>query len=143
MKITTTQTKTETVEMEVNFPTFTKVVDGHSTKFYCLKAENDITRVEQYNSGKIINISKWSTTADAFIEGFEFVSQDEFMQYYQDTIDKLYEDLSVMKATLPKPEKFMLQDFIDEMEQHELEQERKDAEEQMMVDEYRDKINEY
>jgi hypothetical protein len=127
MKVTTTQTKTETVEMEINFPTFTKVVDRHSTKFYCLKAENDFTRVEQYNSGKIINISKWATITEAFTEGFEFVSQDEFMQYYLDTIDKLYADLSVMKAMLPKPEKFMLQDFINEMDEYE--QTRKQDEE--------------
>jgi|GEM_PF-2498746 len=142
MKITTTTQRTETVEIEINFPTFTKVVDVHATRLYCIKSENDITRIEQYSSGKIINISKWGTISNVFAEGFEYVSQDEFMQYYQDTIDELYADLSVMKATLPKPEKFMLQDFIDEMEQHELEQERKDAEEQMMVDEYRDKINE-
>jgi hypothetical protein len=119
MKITTTQTKTETLEMEINFPTFTKVVDIHSTKFYCLKAENDFTRVEQYNSGGIMNVSKYSSISDAFTEGFEFVSQDEFMQYYLNTIDKLYADLSVLKAMLPKPEKFMLQDFIDEMEEYE------------------------
>jgi hypothetical protein len=119
MKITTTQTTTETVEMEINFPTFTKVVDVHSTKFYCLKAENDFTRVEQYNSCGIMNVSKYSSISDAFTEGFEFVSQDEFMQYYLDTIDKLYADLSVMKATLPKPEKFILQDFIDEMAEYE------------------------
>jgi hypothetical protein len=119
MKITTTQTKTETVEMEIDFPTFTKVVDGYSTKFYCLKAENDFTRVEQYNSGGIMNVSKYSSISDAFTEGFEFVSQDEFMQYYLNTIDKLYADLSVLKAMLPKPEKFMLQDFIDEMEEYE------------------------
>jgi hypothetical protein len=119
MKITTTKQRTETVEMEIIFPTFTKVVDGYSTKFYCLKAENDFTRVEQYNSGGIMNVSKYSSISDAFTEGFEFVSQDEFMQYYLDTIDKLYADLSVLKAMLPKPEKFMLQDFIDEMDEYE------------------------
>lgn len=119
MKITTTQTHTETKEMEINFPAFTKVVDKNSAKFYCLKAENDITRVEQYNSGKITNISKWATITDAFKEGFEFISQDEFIKYYELTIDKLYADLSVMKAMLPKFEKFMLQDFIDEMDEYE------------------------
>jgi choline kinase len=119
MKITTTQTKTETTEMEITFPTFTKVVDKNSAKFYCLKAENDITRVEQYNSGKITNISKWATITDAFKEGFEFISQDEFIKYYELTIDKLYADLSVMKAMLPKHEKFMLQDFINEMDEYE------------------------
>jgi len=119
MKITTTTQKTETLEIEINFPTFTKVVDKYSAKFYCLKAENDITRIEQYNSGKITNISKWATITDAFKEGFEFISQDEFIKYYELTIDKLYADLSVMKAMLPKPENFMLQDFIDEMDEYE------------------------
>jgi hypothetical protein len=119
MKITTTTQRTETLEIEVNFPTFTKVVDKHSTKFYCLKAENDITRVEQYNSGGIINVSKYSSISDAFTEGFEYVSQDEFIKYYELTIDQLYANLSVMKAMLPKPEKFMLQDFIDEMAEYE------------------------
>jgi hypothetical protein len=119
MKIKTTRQRTETVEIEINFPTFTKVVDSHSTKLYCLKSENDITRVEQYFSGGIINVSKFSSISDPFTTGFEFISQDEFMQYYLDTIDKLYADLSVLKAMLPKPEKFMLQDFIDEMEEYE------------------------
>jgi|688.fasta_scaffold1446366_2 hypothetical protein len=119
MKITTTQTQTEIKEIEINFPCFTKIVDGYSTRLYCIKSEKDITRVEQYNSGGITNVSKFSSISDPFTEGFEYVSQDEFMQYYLDTIDKLYADLSVMKAMLPKPEKFMLQDFIDEMAEHE------------------------
>ena len=127
MKITTTTQKTETVEIEINFPTFTKVVDAYSTQFYCLKAENDITKVELYNSGKITNISKWTNISNAFAEGFEYVSQDEFIKYYELTIDKLYADLSVMKAMLPKPEKFMLQDFINEMDEYE--QTRKQDEE--------------
>jgi 6-phosphogluconate dehydrogenase (decarboxylating) len=120
MKITTTKQRTETVEMDINFPTFTKVVDIHSTKLYCIKSEDDITRVEKYNSGRITTIiNKYYGVQDAFAEGFEYVSQDEFMQYYLDTIDKLYADLSVMKAMLTKPEKFMLQDFIDEMAEYE------------------------
>jgi hypothetical protein len=119
MKITTTTQRTETSEIEINFPTFTKVVDGHSTKLYCIKSENDITRVEQYFSGGITNVSKFSSISDPFINGFEFITQDEFMQSYQDTIDRLYADLSVLKAMLPKPEKFMLQDFIDEMDEYE------------------------
>jgi hypothetical protein len=120
MKITTTTQRTETVEMEINFPTFTKVVDIHSTKFYCIKSEDDITRVEKYNSGRITTIiNKYYGVKDAFEEGFEYVSQDEFIKYYELTIDQLYANLSVMKAMLPKPEKFMLQDFIDEMAEYE------------------------
>jgi hypothetical protein len=102
MKITTTTQKTETTEMEINFPTFTKLVDAHSTQFYCVKAEDDITRVQQYNSGGIINVSKYSNISDPFKDGFEFIIEDEFMQYYQDTIDRLYVELSVLKAMLPK-----------------------------------------
>jgi hypothetical protein len=120
MKITTTKQRTETVEMEINFPTFTKVVDIHSTKFYCIKSEDDITRIEKYNSGRITTIvNKYYGVQDAFAEGFEYVSQDEFIKYYELTIDQLYANLSVMKAMLPKPEKFMLQDFIDEMDEYE------------------------
>jgi hypothetical protein len=127
MKIKTTTQRTETLEIEINFPTFTKVVDGYSTRLYCIKSEKDITRVEQYSSGGITNVSKFSNISDAFTEGFEYVSQDEFIKYYELTIDKLYADLSVLKATLPKSEKFMLQDFIDEMEEYE--QTRKQDEE--------------
>jgi hypothetical protein len=144
MKITTTHTTTETKEIEISFPSFTRVVDIHSTKLFSIKSESEITRIENYNSGRITTIiNKYYGVQDAFEEGFEYVSQDEFMQYYQDTIDRLYADLSVMKAMLPKSENFMLQDFVDEMNEYELEQERKEAEEQRNVDEYCDKSNEY
>ena len=128
MKIKTTTQKTETVEIEINFPTFTKVVDIHSTKFYSIKSESEITRIEKYNSGRITTIiNKYYGVQDALAEGFEYVTQDEFIKYYELTIDQLYADLSVMKAMLPKPEKFMLQDFINEMDEYE--QTRKQDEE--------------
>ena len=120
MKIKTTRQTTETVEMEINFPTFTKVVDIHSTKLFSIKSESEITRIENYNSGRITTIiNKYYGVQDAFEDGFEYISQDEFIKYYELTIDKLYADLSVLKAMLPKPEKFMLQDFIDEMDEYE------------------------
>jgi hypothetical protein len=120
MKITTTTQKTETLEIEINFPTFTKVVDKHSTKLFSIKSEDDITRVENYNSGRITTIiNKYYGLQDAFEDGFEYISQDEFIKYYESTIDELYANLSVMKAMLPKPEKFMLQDFINEMDEYE------------------------
>ena len=128
MKIKTTTQKTETVEIEINFPTFTKVVDIHSTKLFSIKSESEITRIENYNSGRITTIiNKYYGVKDAFEEGFEYISQDEFIKYYESTIDELYANLSVMKAMLPKPEKFMLQDFINEMDEYE--QTRKQDEE--------------
>ena len=72
-----------------------------------------------FNTLSNIFYSKFSIISDAFTEGFEYVSQDEFIKYYELTIDQLYADLSVMKAMLPKPEKFMLQDFINEMAEYE------------------------
>jgi len=105
MKITTTQNRIETTEMEINFPAFTKVVDGSSTKLYCIQSENDITRIQQYNSGAITNVSKYSNISDPFTDGFEFISQDEFMRYYLELIDKLLVDFSVLKAMLPKETK--------------------------------------
>lgn len=105
MKITTTHTQTQTTEMEINFPAFTKVVDGSSTKLYCVQSENDITRIQQYNSGAITNVSKYSNISDPFTDGFEFISQDEFMSYYLELIDQLYVHYSVLKAMLPKETK--------------------------------------
>ena len=120
MKIQTTRQTTQTVEMEITFPTFTKVVDSSSTKFYYLKSEDDITRIEKYNSGRITTIiNKYYGVKDAFEEGFEYISQDEFIKYYQSTIDELYVNLTVLKMSFMKENKFMLQDFIDEMEEYE------------------------
>jgi len=102
MKIRTTQTQTQTTEIEINFPYFTKVIDNYSTKFYCLKSEKDIVKVEQYSNGKIINVSQWASASDAFQDNFEVITKDEFMSYYLETIDKLYVDLSVLKSMLPK-----------------------------------------
>ena len=105
MKITTTTTKTETTEVEITFPYFTKVTDNYSTKFYCLKSEKDIVKVEQYSSGKIINVSQWASASDAFQDNFEVITKDEFIEYYQSTIDQLYVHYSVLKAMLPKETK--------------------------------------
>ena len=102
MKITTTTTETVKKEIEITFPYFTKVTDNYSTKFYCLKSEKDIVKVEQYSSGKIINVSQWASASDAFQDNFEVITKDEFMSYYLETIDKLYVDLSVLKSMLPK-----------------------------------------
>ena len=115
MKIKTTTTETVTKEIEITFPYFTKVTDNYSTKFYCLKSEKDIVKVEQYGSGKIINVSQWASASDAFQDNFEVITKDEFMSYYLETIDKLYVDLSVLKAMLPKE----TEDVEEEKEENE------------------------
>ena len=133
MKITTTTTQTQTTEIEISFPYFTKVIDNYSTKFYCLKSEKDIVKVEQYSNGKITNVSQWASASDAFKDNFEVITKDEFMEYYESTIDQLYVHYSILKNG-----------FIqDDRTEFEIEQERKEAEEQRRVDDYCDKSNEY
>lgn len=133
MKIKTTHTKTETKEIEITFPCFTKVTDNYSTKVYCLKSEKDIVKVEQYSNGKITNVSQWAGASDAFQDNFEVITKDEFMEYYESTIDQLYVHYSILKNG-----------FIqDDRTEFEIEQDRKEAEEQRRVDDYCDKSNEY
>ena len=105
MKIKTTTTETVTKEIEITFPYFTKVTDNYSTKFYCLKSEKDTVKVEQYGSGKITNVSQWASASDAFQDNFEVITKDEFIEYYQSTIDQLYVHYSVLKSMLPKETK--------------------------------------
>jgi hypothetical protein len=81
MKITTTHTTRETREIEISFPTFTRVVDKYSTQFYFIKNEKEVLKVEQYNSGKIVNFSQWAITSDAFAEGFVFITKKEFFEF--------------------------------------------------------------
>lgn len=128
MKITTTQTQTQKKEIEISFPCFTKVTDNYSTKHYCLKSEKDILKVEQYASGQITNVSQWASASDAFQDNFEFMNKDEFMEYYESTIDKLYVIYSILKN-----------EFIeDERTDFEIEQDRKEAIEEEKANDYCD-----
>ena len=130
MKITTTQT--ETKEIEITFPCFTKVL-GFSTAFYCIKSENEVLRVEQYSNGKITNVSQWASASLAFQDGFEFIDKNTFFKNYDEIVGKLYDDMQELKYSL----------IQDDRTEFEIEQERKEAEEQRRVDDYCDKSNEY
>ncbi len=106
MKITTTQTKTETVtvEMEITFPSFTKVKSPVSTAFYCIKSENEIFRVEQYNAGNIATISNYSNKFEAFKEGFEFIDKDTFFENYNKIVAQMWEDMEQLEASFVEDE---------------------------------------
>ena len=104
MKITTTTQKTETVEIEINFPTFTKVKSPVSTAFYCIKSENEIFRVEQYDGTKIVTVSNYSNTNEAFDDGFEFIDKSTFFHNYDLILAQMCNDMEDLQASLNEDE---------------------------------------
>ena len=132
MKITTKTTTTETKEIEVNFPCFTKV-EKFSTAFYYIESENVARRIETYLGAKIATISHCSSVNEAFESGFEFIDKNTFFKNYDEIVGKLYDDMQELKYSLVE----------DDRTDFEIEQERKEAEEQRRVDDYCDKSNEY
>jgi hypothetical protein len=104
MKITTTQTHTETKEIEITFPSFTKVKTPVSTAFYCIKSENEIFRVEQYDGTQIATISNYSNKFEAFKEGFEFIDKATFFENYDAIVSKLYDNMEDLQASLVEDE---------------------------------------
>ena len=100
MKITTTHTKTETKEIEITFPCFTKVESKLSTAFYCIKSENEIFRIEQYNAGNISTVSNYSNKFEAFKEGFEFIEKSTFFYNYDAILAKMSDDMDELEASL-------------------------------------------
>ena len=104
MKITTTTQKTETTEIEINFPSFTKVKTPVSTAFYCIKSENEIFRVEQYDGTQIATISNYSNKFEAFKEGFEFIDKATFFENYDAIVSKLYDNMEDLQASLVEDE---------------------------------------
>jgi hypothetical protein len=103
MKITTTQ-KTETVEIEVNFPTFTKVVSSLSTAYYCIKSEDEVLRLEQYAGTKIVTVSNYSNTNEAFDDGFEFIDKATFFHNYDLILAQMCNDMEDLQASLNEDE---------------------------------------
>jgi hypothetical protein len=128
MKITTTQTKTETTEIEINFPSFTKVKSPVSTAFYCIKSENEIFRVEQYDGTQIATISNYSNKFEAFKEGFEFIDKAKFFENYNEIVSKLYDNMEKLENELCE----------DDRTDFEIEQDRKESIEDDKVNEYCD-----
>jgi hypothetical protein len=132
MKITTKTTTTETKEIEVNFPCFTKV-EKFSTAFYYIESENVARRIEIYLGAKIATISHCSSVNEAFESGFEFIDKTTFFNNYDAILGQMCNDMEELQARLVE----------DDRTEFEIEQDRKEAEEQRRVDDYCDKSNEY
>lgn len=104
MKITTTQTQTKTKEIEINFPSFTKVVSPLSTAYYCIKSEDEVLRLEQYAGTKIITVSNYSNTNEAFDNGFEFIDKSTFFENYNKIVAQMWEDMEQLEASFVEEE---------------------------------------
>ncbi len=128
MKIKTTQTQTQTKEIEITFPTFTKVAAIYSNAFYCIKNENQVIRIEQYEGTKIVTISHFSHTETAFTEGFEFIDKTTFFNIYDAILGGMCNDMEELQASLE----------VDERTDFEIEQERKEAIEEDKANDYCD-----
>jgi hypothetical protein len=128
MKITTTITK----ELNIELPAFTKTLNGGVESYYCIKGETDIIGFRNYKISEAIVISRTNYKFDAFAEGFELITKEEFFEKYNYAVDTLYDDMKELQD-----------EMCDDRTDDEIEQERKEAEDQRNVDAHCDKSNEY
>ena len=96
MKITTTQTTTQTTEVEVNLPAFTKVKSIYSTSYYYVGSEDKITRIDFCFCG-IKTFSQIDNYKNAFSDGFEYISEREFIEVHQTLVNQIEEELNQIK----------------------------------------------
>jgi hypothetical protein len=92
------------VEIEINFPAFTKVVSPLSTAYYCIKSEYEVLRVEQYNGTKIVTVSNYSNFSEALNKGFEFIDKSTFFENYDLILAQMYDDMEKLKASFVEVE---------------------------------------
>ena len=100
MKITTTTTKTETTEVEISLPAFTKVEEAYCTSYFFVQSENKVTRIDKYRHSAIKSFSKIGFVRDAFANGFEYISEQEFIEMYQTLINEVRLELNQIKLDL-------------------------------------------
>lgn len=96
MKITTHTT----TEISIEFPAFTKYIDGTIEEFYCIQSERQISSFTKYNNTRSYSISKSSSQYQALREGFIFIDKKEYLDNYQDLVDTLYDDMDRLKLDL-------------------------------------------
>ena len=99
MKIKTTTTKTETTEVEISLPAFTKIKSSYCTSYYYVQDENKTTRIDSY-SHDIKSFSQISNVKDAFASGFEHITEQEFIEAYQTLVNELRVEFNQIKLDL-------------------------------------------
>ena len=99
MKIKTTHTTTETKEVEISLPAFTKIKSSYCTSYYYVQDENKTTRIDSY-SHSIKSFSQISNVKDAFASGFEHITEQEFIEAYQTLVNELRVEFNQIKLDL-------------------------------------------
>ena len=99
MKITTTQTTTETKEMNITFPTFTKNKSSVATYYYAVLSEFEVAKVTDYQF-ILGSFSIIGNVSSAFENGFEFIDEEEFFKVYQFMIDEVRVKFNQIKLDL-------------------------------------------
>ena len=89
-----------TTEISIEFPAFTKRIDGSIEEYYCIQDERHIISFTKYNKTCSYSISKSSSQYQALREGFIFIDKKEYLDNYQDLIDTLYDDMERLKLDL-------------------------------------------
>ena len=99
MKIKTTQTTTQTTEVEISLPAFTKVKNTYSTGYYYVHSEDKTTRIEIYSHG-IKTFSHIDNYRNAFADGFEYITEQEFIEAYQTLVNEVILEFNQIKLDL-------------------------------------------
>ena len=99
MKIKTTQTETVTKEVEVSLPAFTKIKSTYSTGYYYVHSEDKTTRIEIYSHG-IKTFSHIDNYRNAFADGFEYITEQEFIEAYQTLVNEVILEFNQIKIDL-------------------------------------------
>ncbi len=129
MKIKTTHTTTETKELHVSLPAFTKVKEPYCTSYYFVQNENKVTRIDKYTHSEIKSFSKVGFVRDAFANGFEYISEQEFIDIYQTLINEVRIELNQIKLDLAKLQADAKAEHIRQREIEMLDNERAEREE--------------
>jgi hypothetical protein len=124
MKVTVKTTETKTSEIDVQFPTFTKIKSWIATYYYAVLSEDEAVRITDYQNivgsfGRELNISK------AFDSDFEFIDEVQFknalLKFQNNTndechavLDSLKEFKADAKADQDRAEYFEYQDIEKE-----------------------------
>ena len=99
MKIKTTQTTTQTTEVEISLPAFTKVKNTYSMSYYYVHSEDKTTRADFYSHG-IKTFSQIDNYKNAFSDGFEYITEQEFIEAYQTLVNEVILEFNQIKLDL-------------------------------------------
>ena len=98
MKIT--RTTTETTEIEISLPAFTKIKELYCTSYYFVENENKVSRIDKYTHSGIKSFSQIGNIKDAFSKNFEYITKQEYIDIHETLVDEVINELNQIKLDL-------------------------------------------